>query len=164
MRPTIGNAAASASGIERRRRRQDVGGGDDVLGGRAVGDHREEGDDGVADRDVLDAVADGVDGSGDLDAGRVRQRHRERVLQVAAADATVDLVERRGGDAEADFAGTGGGLIDVLVAEDVRVAELVETNRLHLKPLFMRSVFDEADDSVRFTHRSGRQQRHDPLR
>ena len=92
----------------------------DVLGGRAVGGHRQEGDDRIADRDVLDAVAEGVDGAGDVDAGRVRQRHREWALQVAAADAAVHGVERRRGDAEADLAGAGDGLLDILVAEDAR--------------------------------------------
>ena len=121
----------------RRRRRQDVGRCDDVLGGRAVGGHRQERDDRIADRDALDAVAEGVDGAGDVDAGRVRQRHRERALQVAAADAAVHRVERRRGDAEADFAGAGDGLLDVLVAEDVGVAELVETHCLHLGPRFV---------------------------
>ena len=94
-------------------------------------------DDRVADRDAVDAVAEGVDGAGDVDAGRVRQRHRERALQVAAADAAVDRVERRRGDAEADFAGAGDGLLDVLVAEDVGVAVLVETHCLHLGPRFV---------------------------
>ena len=39
---------------------------------------------------VSTPVAERVDGAGDVDAGRVRQRHRERALQVAAADAAVD--------------------------------------------------------------------------
>ena len=47
-------------------------------------------DDRVADRDALDALAERVDRAGDVDARRVRQRHRERALQVAAADAGVD--------------------------------------------------------------------------
>ena len=39
---------------------------------------------------LVDALAERVDRAGDVDAGRVRQRHRERALQVAAADAVVD--------------------------------------------------------------------------
>ena len=91
----------------------------------------------TADRDAPDAVAEGVDGAGDVDAGRVRQRHGERALQVAPADAAVHRVERRRCDAEADFAGAGDGLLDVLVAEDIGVAVLVETHCLHLGPRFV---------------------------
>jgi hypothetical protein len=79
----------------RGRRREDVGRRDDELCGRARGRHRQEGDDRVADRDVLDVVAERVDRAGDIDARRVGQRHREGALQVAAADAGVDAVERR---------------------------------------------------------------------
>ena len=106
-------------------------GASDVLGGRAVGGHRQEADHRVADRDAVDAFAERVDRAGDVDAGRVRQRHRERALQVAAADAVVDRVERRRGDADPHLAGAGDGLLDVLVAQDARVAELVETDCLH---------------------------------
>ena len=84
---------------------------------------------------LVDALAERVDGAGDVDAGDVRQRHRERVLQIAAADAVVDGVERRRGDAEPHLAGTGDGLLDVLVAEDVGVAVLVETHCLHVGDL-----------------------------
>ena len=115
----------------RGRRREDLGRRDDELCGRPRGGHRQEGDDRVADRDVLDVVAERVDRAGDIDARRVGQRHREGALQVAATDASVDAVERRCGDAEAHLAGAGGGRLDVLVAEDVGAAVLVETHCLH---------------------------------
>ena len=121
----------------RGRRRQDLGRRDDELRGRTRGGHRQEGDDRVADRDVLDALAERVDRAGDVDARRVGQRHRERALQVAAADAGVDGVERRRGDADAHLAGAGDGLLDVLVAQHVGIAVLVKSHCLHLEPRFM---------------------------
>ena len=82
----------------------------------------------------VDAVAERVDRAGNLDAGDVGQRHRERALQVAAADAVVDGVERRSGDPQPHLAGAGDRLLDVLVAQDARVAVLVEPHCLHGKP------------------------------
>ena len=85
----------------------------------------------VADRDAVDALAQRVDRAGDVDAGGVRQRHRDGALHEAAADAAVDGVERRRGDADPDLPGAGDGLLHVLVAQDVGVAVLVETHCLH---------------------------------
>ena len=84
----------------------------------------------------VDALAERVDRAGDVDAGGVRQRHRERALHEAAADVAVDGVERRRGDADPDLAGAGDGLLHVLVAQDVGVAVLVETHCLHAEPRF----------------------------
>jgi hypothetical protein len=48
-------------------------------------------------------------------------------------DAVVDGIERRRCDADPNFPGAGGGLFDVLVAQDVRIAELVKSNCLHVQ-------------------------------
>jgi hypothetical protein len=102
----------------------------------AVGGHGQEPSDRVADGEVGDAVAERLDRARDVNTGGVRQRHGERTLEVAAADPTVDGVERRRSDPDARLAGTGGRLLYVLVAEDVGFAVFVETNCLHFEPRF----------------------------
>ena len=49
-------------------------------------------------------------------------------------DVGVDAVERRGGDADPDLPGAGGGQLDVLDAQDLGVAVLVESHCLHGVP------------------------------
>jgi hypothetical protein len=120
---TEGSAAAG------RRLDEDAGGGDHVLRRGAVLRHREEADDRVADLEAAHAVADRVDGAGDVVAGHVRQRHRDR--QEAASDAVVGRVERGAGDADEHLARTGDGPVGVLVAQDLGGADLVEANGLH---------------------------------
>ena len=69
--------------------------------------------------------------------------------------ASTGLKARRG-DVDADLTGAGHGLVDVLVAEDVDVAELVEPHRLHPENLacsFPRPS-DETDDIIRVSSSS----------
>jgi hypothetical protein len=107
--------------------------GDDVLGRPAVEFHRQERDDGVPDRDPLDAVAERVDDAGHVVAGDVRQLDRDR--QEPAPHPVVRRVERRGGDAQSHLPGARGGLLDVLGAEHLRTADLVEPYCLHDRAL-----------------------------
>jgi len=63
----------------------------------------------------------------------VRKGHRERPLQVAAADAGIDAVERGRSDPNPDLSLAGNRLFDVLVTQDPGVAGLMKTNRLRLQ-------------------------------
>ena len=93
------------------------------LGGRAVGHHRQEGDDRVAQRRARHALPQRVDRAGDVDARGVRELDGDRALHVAAADVAVDAVEGRRRHPDADLPGTGLGHVHVLVAQDLRTAE-----------------------------------------
>ena len=61
----------------------------------------------------------------------MRQGQGHRALHETRTDVAVDAVERRRGDAHPHLPGAGDGLVDVLVAQDVGVAVLVESNCLH---------------------------------
>jgi hypothetical protein len=117
----------------RGRRRQNPGRSHHVLRSRAIACHRQEADDPVADFAVDHALTQRFDRTGDVDAGSVRQRHRDGTLHEAPADVAVDAVERCRGDPDQNLPNAGNGLLDVLVTQDARVAILVETHCLHGK-------------------------------
>jgi hypothetical protein len=113
------------------RPRQDLCGCDDVLRGRPRPRHRQETDDLVTDRDLVHVVAERVDRAGDVDSRRVRQLDRDGALHETGADVAVHAVEGRRGDADPDLTGTRGGLLDVLVTQNLGTAVLVKTHCLH---------------------------------
>jgi hypothetical protein len=133
--PTAGSAAA-CEWDRGRRRHQHARRGDDVLRRRAVGVQRQEAHDRVADRKAAHAVAERVDRAGDVDARDVRERDVDQVAEEAVAHRRVEEVERRGGDGDPHLAGTRDRSLDVLVAQDARVAVLVESHGLHGEPPF----------------------------
>ncbi len=102
-----------------------LGGGDHVLG---VGPGRARERNVVSRRHVLDALAHGVD--------LARALQPERTGQVAGVEARalvdVDKVDTGGGELHARLAGARFGDLDVLVAKDLRPAELVYPYGLHL--------------------------------
>jgi hypothetical protein len=100
-----------------------------------VGGHRQEADDPVSGFDIGDTFANCVDGACDVDAGGMGQDNRERSLQVATADTGVDAIERRRGNADPNLARIRSRLLDLLVAEHIRPAELVEAHCLHFRNL-----------------------------
>ncbi len=112
-------------------RGQDLGGGHHIFRRGAGAGHREEADDPVAGPDAGDVVTQRLDRAGDVDAGCVRQGHRDRALHEARSDVAVDRVERGGGHPDQDLTGAGDRLLHVLVTQDARVAVLVETHCLH---------------------------------
>jgi hypothetical protein len=116
----------------RRCSRYDLGRRDDEFRGCAWGGHRQERDDGVTNREALNVRAERIDGAGHVDARRVRERHGERPLEIPAADAAIDAVERCCGNANSHLTGARDGILGVLVAQDARVAELVESHCLHV--------------------------------
>ena len=67
----------------------------------------------------------------------MRQRHGDRALHETGADVPIDGVEARRGDPHPNLTVTRDGLLDVLVAEDVGVAELVESHCLHRTTSFV---------------------------
>ncbi|TQJ92501.1 hypothetical protein FBY22_3369 [Streptomyces sp. SLBN-31] len=103
------------------RRREGLGRREDVLRGGAGLVHRQEADDVVADLESVHALAQRIDRACDIEAGSVRQHHRDGALHEAAADVAVDGVERGRGDTDADLPGAGDGLLHVLVAQDAGV-------------------------------------------
>ena len=126
QRRRIGQRDAGRSGRQALCRRENV------LGRRSVHDERQEADDPVADLEIAHTVAEHVDRSRDVEARDVRQRERHRLLHEPGPDVRVDAVERRRSDPDTHLAGARGGVVDILVAQDVWVAVVVESHCLHL--------------------------------
>jgi hypothetical protein len=113
------------------RRGKDLNGCEDVLRRGAIRRHGQEPDDRLTDLEAAHARTERVDRAGDVEAGDVRQDHRDRALHEAAADVAVHAVEARRHDLDPHLPLTGDGLLDVLEAQDVGSAELVEPHCLH---------------------------------
>jgi hypothetical protein len=88
--------------------------------------------DAVADRPSFDALTELGDASDGLDAEHVGEGDREP--RDAFAHVDVEVVERRGGDVDDDLARAGNGIGEVLDAQHVGSAELVEDDRFHVAP------------------------------
>lgn len=118
----------------RGRPRQDSSRREDVFRGRAGAGHRQESDHTVTDLDAVRVLAQRVDRAGDVDAGGVRQSHRDGALHEAGTDVAVDRVERCRSHPDPDLSDAGDRLFHLLVAQDVRGAVPVETHCLHGMP------------------------------
>jgi hypothetical protein len=94
------------------------------LGARLTREVRHS-ENGVADRDVTDAVAQRVDGSGDVQADAAGKRSG----QEPSAQLPVRGVQAHGGDPDPDATRGGVGDVDALLSEHVEwFAELVEAD------------------------------------
>jgi uncharacterized protein YbdZ (MbtH family) len=95
------------------------------VGGRAGSE------DGVADRDALDAVAHLVDDPGRVDAGAGGQVELLPLTHVAGADFPVEAVHAGGVYHDSDLAGAGVRWADIDEPQDLGSAVLVELNGFH---------------------------------
>src|SRR5215210_7882811 len=85
----------------------------------------------VANRPAGNTVAQRLHAAGKVDAGGVRQDHRNDIAQVAATNGSVDRVERGSRDAHQHLAGRRARLVDVVVAQDLGTTVVEETYSLH---------------------------------
>ena len=120
--------------------RQVFGRGDDALGVRSCLT-REPGhaEHAVADGEVGDAFADLVHDSGDVPPDGERRIAEQG--EVAAADRRVHGVHADRGRGEADLAGSGARVVDIMYLEDLRSAGPVLDNDAHCALLVVDVVF-----------------------
>jgi agmatine deiminase len=128
-------------------RGQGLGRGEHVLGGAAGGVEGQHRHDPVADLQAGHVRAEFGDGARQVDPRHVRESDRDHFGQDTGADVVVDRVERRGRHPHQHLPGAGDRTVDVLVAQDLAAAELVETYCLHgtfLQGVVRASPTDEA--------------------
>ena len=135
VRPTSGNAAASASGmLVGAAARASAGTSTKSAEAPSATNGRKPMTRSPTARSSTSSPTR-VDRSGDVQSEDVRQGQRHRALHEAGADVGVDAVERGRGHADPHLTGTGDWGVDVLVTQDLRSAVLVEHNCLHVRSL-----------------------------